>query len=80
MVSESFSIPAAQMIAIVREHGLEGVIAKRLNSLVERQCSAELTRWLEVEDIVQSVFVSFFRRVRQGYYDVPDGDELWNNN
>jgi RNA polymerase sigma-70 factor, ECF subfamily len=51
--------------------------AKRLNSLVERQCSAELTRWLEVEDIVQSVFVSFFRRVRQGYYDVPDGDELW---
>jgi RNA polymerase sigma-70 factor, ECF subfamily len=51
--------------------------AKRLNSLVEKQCSAELTRWLEAEDIVQSVFGSFFRRVRQGYYDVPDGEELW---
>lgn len=30
-----------------------------------------------VEDIVQSVFGSFFRRVRQGYYDIPDQDELW---
>ena len=26
---------------------------------------------------MQSVFVSFFRRARQGYYDVPDGEELW---
>jgi RNA polymerase sigma-70 factor (ECF subfamily) len=51
--------------------------AKRLNRLVEKQCSAELTRWLEAEDIVQSVFGSFFRRVRQGYYNVPDGEELW---
>ena len=51
--------------------------AKRLNSLVERQCSAELARRAGVEDIVQSVFGSFFRRIRQGFYDVPDGDELW---
>ena len=34
-VSESFSIPAAQMIAIAREHRLEGVVAKRLNSPYE---------------------------------------------
>ena len=34
-VSETFSIPAAQMIAIAREHGLEGVVAKRLNSRYE---------------------------------------------
>lgn len=34
-VSESFSIPAEQMIAIVREHGLEGLVAKRLNSRYE---------------------------------------------
>ena len=26
---------------------------------------------------MQSVFGSFFRRARQGYYDVPDGEELW---
>jgi hypothetical protein len=30
-----------------------------------------------VEDIVQSVFRSFFRRVGQGFYDCPDEDELW---
>jgi RNA polymerase sigma-70 factor (ECF subfamily) len=51
--------------------------AKRLIRLVEMQCSAELARREGVEDIVQSVFRSFFRRVGQGFYDVPDGDELW---
>lgn len=34
-VSESFGITAVQMIAIVREHGLEGVVAKRPNSRYE---------------------------------------------
>jgi RNA polymerase sigma-70 factor, ECF subfamily len=43
--------------------------AKRLINLVERQCSAELARRAGVEDIVQSVFGSF--------YDIPDQDELW---
>jgi RNA polymerase sigma-70 factor (ECF subfamily) len=51
--------------------------AKRLNRLVERQCSAGLARRAGVEDIVQSVFGSFFRRIRRGSYDVPDGDDLW---
>lgn len=51
--------------------------ARRLNALVERQCSAELAHRVDIEDIVQSVFGSFFRGVRQGDYDVPDGDELW---
>lgn len=51
--------------------------AGRLIRLVQRQCSADLARWAGVEDIVQSVFISFFRRISQGYYDVPDGDELW---
>jgi RNA polymerase sigma-70 factor (ECF subfamily) len=51
--------------------------AQRLNSLVEMQCSAELARREGVEDIVQSVFRTFFRRIGEGYYDVPDEDELW---
>ena len=34
-MSESFSIPAAQMIALGKEHGLEGVVAKRLNGRYE---------------------------------------------
>jgi RNA polymerase sigma-70 factor (ECF subfamily) len=51
--------------------------ATRLSALVQRQCSADLARSAGVEDLVQSVFGSFFRRICQGYYDVPDGDELW---
>jgi RNA polymerase sigma-70 factor, ECF subfamily len=51
--------------------------ARRLKRLVERQCSAQLARQAGVEDIVQSVFRSFFRRVGRGSYDVPDGDDLW---
>jgi RNA polymerase sigma-70 factor, ECF subfamily len=51
--------------------------AKRLNRLVEKQCSVGLARRAGIEDIVQSVFGSFFRRIRRGSYDVPDGDDLW---
>ena len=51
--------------------------AQRLNSLVETQCSTELARRAGVDDIVQSAFGSFFRLMRQGCYDAPDGDELW---
>jgi RNA polymerase sigma-70 factor, ECF subfamily len=51
--------------------------AQRLNSLVETQCSTELARCAGVDDIVQSVFGSFFRLMRQGFHDAPDGDELW---
>jgi len=51
--------------------------ARRLTSLVERQCSAELARSVGVEDIVQSVFGSFFRWIGPDYYDIPDWDELW---
>src|SRR5262249_22508455 len=45
----------------------------RLRALVRANCSSQLTRRLEPEDIVQS----FFRRVLQGDYDVPPGEELW---
>jgi RNA polymerase sigma factor (sigma-70 family) len=49
----------------------------RLRALVRANCSTALTRRLEPEDIVQSVFRRFFRRVLQGDYDVPPGEELW---
>jgi RNA polymerase sigma-70 factor (ECF subfamily) len=32
---------------------------------------------LDVEDVVQSVFRSFFRAANQGVYEVPDGKDLW---
>src|SRR4051812_12456318 len=51
--------------------------AQRLRELTQAQCSPDLARRVEVEDIVQSVFGSFFRRAGQGLYDVPAGEELW---
>ena len=51
--------------------------AHRLRALVKARCSTELSRRLEPDDIVQSVFRRFFRRVSQGDYDVPAGEELW---
>lgn len=51
--------------------------AHRLRALVRSRCSPHLSRRLEPDDIVQSVFRRFFRRVLQGDYDVPPGEELW---
>jgi RNA polymerase sigma-70 factor, ECF subfamily len=51
--------------------------AKRLTGLVRRRCPAHLARAVGVEDIVQSVFSTLFQRISKGFYDVPDGAELW---
>ncbi len=50
---------------------------QRLRALTRTRWSQDLARRLEVEDIVQSVFNTFFQRARRGYYDVPVGEELW---
>lgn len=51
--------------------------AHRLRALTRKQVSAELARCVDADDVVQSIFRTFFRRVRRGCYDVPDGEELW---
>ena len=51
--------------------------ASRVQGLARRQCSSRLSRRVDAEDIVQSVFCAFFEAVRKGYYDVPDGEDLW---
>jgi RNA polymerase sigma-70 factor (ECF subfamily) len=51
--------------------------ACRLVALVRARCSADLARRLDVEDIVQSAFRSFFRVASTGVYEVPDGKDLW---
>lgn len=51
--------------------------APRLLALVKVKSSAELVRREDPEDIVQSVFCSFFKGVTQKCYQVPDGHELW---
>jgi len=51
--------------------------AHRLYSLARAKCPRDLARRVDADDIVQSVFSSFFRGVRKGYYNVPPGEELW---
>jgi RNA polymerase sigma-70 factor (ECF subfamily) len=51
--------------------------ADRVRGVARAATSADLGRRLDADDIVQSVFSSFFRGVGQGYYSIPAGDELW---
>ena len=51
--------------------------ARRLQQLASRQSSAELSRRVGPDEIVQSVFRTFFRRVSKGQYDAISGDDLW---
>lgn len=51
--------------------------AKRLQALARAQTSPELAGRFDPEDVVQSVFLTFFRRAAKGYYEVPHGEELW---
>jgi RNA polymerase sigma-70 factor (ECF subfamily) len=51
--------------------------APRLLALARSRCSPGLAHRLDSEDIVQSVFGRFFRRARNGGYEVPVGSELW---
>jgi RNA polymerase sigma-70 factor (ECF subfamily) len=51
--------------------------AERLLALTAAQSSADLARRVDPEDLVQSVFRTFFRRASLGHYIVPDGEEIW---
>ena len=51
--------------------------AKRLQRLASRRSGRSLSSRFDPEDIVQSVFRTFFRRVSLGHYQIPDGEELW---
>jgi RNA polymerase sigma-70 factor (ECF subfamily) len=51
--------------------------AGHLRALTARQSSAALSARMDVEDIVQSVFRTFFRRVNIDHYEVPRGEDLW---
>ncbi|MFT3883641.1 MAG: sigma-70 family RNA polymerase sigma factor [Gemmatales bacterium] len=51
--------------------------ADRLRSLASKQTAGDLRTRVDPEDIVQSVFRTFFRRAAEGHYQVPEGEELW---
>lgn len=51
--------------------------AHRLRALAARRTAEDLKSRIDPEDIVQSVFRTFFRRAARGEYEVPEGEELW---
>ena len=51
--------------------------AERLRALAAAQIAQGLAARVDSEDIVQSVFRTFFRRAAEGQYDVPEGEEIW---
>lgn len=51
--------------------------AQRLTAVAASQTSSDLAQRVDPEDIVQSVFRTFFRRATLGQYAVPEGEELW---
>jgi RNA polymerase sigma-70 factor (ECF subfamily) len=51
--------------------------ARRLIALAHERLGARLRRKVDAEDIVQSVFKSFFARCGDGQFDVASWDSLW---
>lgn len=51
--------------------------APRVRNLARHQCPADLACRFDPEDIVQSVFRSFFHDASRGLYEAPDGAGLW---
>jgi RNA polymerase sigma-70 factor (ECF subfamily) len=51
--------------------------AERLRALAAKKMSSGLARRVDAEDVVQSVFRTFFRRAAEGQYQVPEGEEIW---
>lgn len=51
--------------------------AHRLYALARAKTSPDLARRVDAEELVQSIFGSFFRGVASGYYEVIEGEELW---
>ncbi|MCA9033898.1 MAG: sigma-70 family RNA polymerase sigma factor [Planctomycetaceae bacterium] len=57
---------------------LYGRYAKRLDCIASRGLGSDMRSVVGSEDVVQSIFRTFFRRAAAGDYDVPEGSELWN--
>jgi RNA polymerase sigma-70 factor (ECF subfamily) len=51
--------------------------AERLGRLARQTMSPKLAIRVDPDDVVQSVFRTFFRRTSEGLLDVPPGDQLW---
>lgn len=51
--------------------------ARRIHGLADAQIGTDLKSRFDGDSIVQTVFRTFFRRAKDGQYDVASGDDLW---
>ncbi|MGE3808331.1 MAG: RNA polymerase sigma factor [Gemmataceae bacterium] len=51
--------------------------ASRLTALARQKLSSKMASRVDAEDIVQSVYRSFFAAARQGRYELERGGDLW---
>ena len=51
--------------------------ADRLARLARSEMSPRLNSRFDPEDVVQSVFRTFFRRANEPWFEVPSGDQIW---
>ncbi|MGE3819016.1 MAG: RNA polymerase sigma factor [Isosphaeraceae bacterium] len=77
-------VPSDQSLVKQVRHGnqeafrlLHQRYADRLLALARSRRSPDLAGRVDVDDIVQSVFGTFFRGIHHGSYDVPVGEEIW---
>ena len=52
--------------------------ARRVRNLAKARCSPAVSRRLDPDDVVQSVFRRFFEHAQRGGFHVPAGKDLWN--
>lgn len=77
------SIKAAQLLADVRAGDPQAatklfhLFANRLVGLARGRLDLDVRRKVDPEDVVQSVFCSFFRRAEAGEIDVANWESLW---
>lgn len=51
--------------------------ARRLRGMVAKLCGKEFAGRFDADDVLQSVFRTFFDGVRKEAYDAPPGGEIW---
>ncbi|MGE3809084.1 MAG: ECF-type sigma factor [Gemmataceae bacterium] len=51
--------------------------AEQIAALASRRLSDQMARRIDPEDIVQSVYRSFFVSAREGRYELQHGGDLW---
>ena len=75
--------PDQQLLELLREGQSDAAgqlftrYAGRLRNLANFHITPDLTRRYDPDDLVQSVFRTFFRRAGGGSYSLPEGQDLW---